>query len=69
MQSGNSDTGMQRIDLMSVYKVCRLNLNYLHVFCHVFQVHFRAYPTELLSPCEGEEAVKWSFINSMKEVG
>ncbi|CAM6114107.1 unnamed protein product [Calypogeia fissa] len=30
-------------------------------------VHFRAYPTELLSPCDGEEAVKWNFINAMKE--
>ncbi|CAA6655822.1 unnamed protein product [Spirodela intermedia] len=30
-------------------------------------VHFRGYPGELLTPCDGEEAVKWSFINSLKE--
>ncbi|XP_075501543.1 autophagy protein 5-like isoform X2 [Primulina tabacum] len=30
-------------------------------------VHFRGYPGNLLTPCEGEESVKWSFINSLKE--
>lgn len=30
-------------------------------------VHFRGYPANLLSPCEGEDSVKWSFINSLKE--
>ncbi|OVA14282.1 Autophagy-related protein 5 [Macleaya cordata] len=30
-------------------------------------VHFRGYPADLLSPCEGEDSVKWSFINSLKE--
>lgn len=30
-------------------------------------VHFRGYPADILSPCEGEDSVKWSFINSLKE--
>ncbi|XP_021742051.1 autophagy protein 5-like isoform X1 [Chenopodium quinoa] len=30
-------------------------------------VHFRGYPSNTLTPCEGEDAVKWSFINSLKE--
>ncbi|MED6113464.1 autophagy protein 5 [Stylosanthes scabra] len=30
-------------------------------------VHFRGYPSNLLLPCEGEDSVKWSFINSLKE--
>jgi len=30
-------------------------------------VHFRGYPSEILSPCEGEESVKWSYMNSLKE--
>lgn len=30
-------------------------------------VHFRGYPGHLLIPCEGEDSVKWSFINSLKE--
>ncbi|KNA20386.1 hypothetical protein SOVF_052660 isoform A [Spinacia oleracea] len=30
-------------------------------------VHFRGYPSNILAPCEGEDAVKWSFINSLKE--
>ncbi|KAL5743602.1 hypothetical protein ACOSQ2_026718 [Xanthoceras sorbifolium] len=30
-------------------------------------VHFRGYPANILIPCEGEDAVKWSFINSLKE--
>ncbi|KAF8398827.1 hypothetical protein HHK36_014689 [Tetracentron sinense] len=30
-------------------------------------VHFRGYPSDLLSPCEGEDSIKWSFINSLKE--
>eukprot|EP00250_Pteridium_aquilinum_P035144 c8702_g1_i1 orf=331-1443(-) len=29
-------------------------------------VHFRGYPSELL-PYEGEDAMKWNFINSLKE--
>ncbi|KAI5067092.1 hypothetical protein GOP47_0017620 [Adiantum capillus-veneris] len=29
-------------------------------------VHFRSFPSELL-PYEGEDAMKWSFINSLKE--
>nr|XP_023915575.1 autophagy protein 5-like [Quercus suber]POF25656.1 autophagy protein 5 [Quercus suber] len=31
-------------------------------------VHFRGYPSNILVPCEGEDSVKWSFINSLKEV-
>ncbi|KAL5125282.1 Autophagy protein 5 [Glycine soja] len=31
-------------------------------------VHFRGYPSIVLLPCEGEDSVKWSFINSLKEV-
>ncbi|PNX96772.1 autophagy protein 5-like [Trifolium pratense] len=31
-------------------------------------VHFRGYPSNLLLPCEGEDSVKWSFINSLKEL-
>lgn len=31
-------------------------------------VHFRGYPGNILTPCEGEDSVKWSFINSLKEV-
>lgn len=34
----------------------------------LLQVHFRGYPENILTPCEGEESVKWSFINSLKEV-
>lgn len=30
-------------------------------------VHFRGYPSNVLLPCEGEDSVKWSFINSLKE--
>lgn len=30
-------------------------------------VHFRGYPSNTLTPCEGEDDVKWSFINSLKE--
>ncbi|KAF3444281.1 hypothetical protein FNV43_RR13971 [Rhamnella rubrinervis] len=30
-------------------------------------VHFRGYPGSILIPCEGEESIKWSFINSLKE--
>ncbi|WOL13406.1 autophagy-related protein [Canna indica] len=30
-------------------------------------VHFRGYPGEVLTPCEGEDSVKWSYINSLKE--
>ncbi|KAH9308492.1 hypothetical protein KI387_036403, partial [Taxus chinensis] len=30
-------------------------------------VHFRGYPSDILSPCEGEDNVKWNFINSLKE--
>ncbi|KAL9408794.1 hypothetical protein AB3S75_047224 [Citrus x aurantiifolia] len=30
-------------------------------------VHFRGYPVHVLIPCEGEDSVKWSFINSLKE--
>ncbi|KAL6629283.1 hypothetical protein ACP70R_029048 [Stipagrostis hirtigluma subsp. patula] len=30
-------------------------------------VHFRGYPAEILSPCEGEDSVKWSYMNSLKE--
>ncbi|XP_068637030.1 autophagy protein 5-like isoform X2 [Aristolochia californica] len=30
-------------------------------------VHFRGYPTETLTPCDGEDCLKWSFINSLKE--
>ncbi|XP_059623279.1 autophagy protein 5 isoform X2 [Cornus florida] len=30
-------------------------------------VHFRGYPGSILTPCEGEDSVKWSFINSLKE--
>ncbi|XP_054797068.1 autophagy protein 5 isoform X2 [Prosopis cineraria] len=30
-------------------------------------VHFRGYPSNILLPCENEDSVKWSFINSLKE--
>ncbi|XP_050375982.1 autophagy protein 5 [Argentina anserina] len=30
-------------------------------------VHFRGYPGSVLIPCEGEDSIKWSFINSLKE--
>ncbi|CAA3011569.1 autophagy protein 5 isoform X1 [Olea europaea var. sylvestris] len=30
-------------------------------------VHFRGYPGKILTPCEGEDSVKWSFINALKE--
>lgn len=30
-------------------------------------VHFRGYPGNILVPYEGEDSVKWSFINSLKE--
>ncbi|KAG0502170.1 hypothetical protein HPP92_002242 [Vanilla planifolia] len=30
-------------------------------------VHFRAPPGDILIPCDGEDSVKWSFINSLKE--
>ncbi|CAI0449148.1 unnamed protein product [Linum tenue] len=30
-------------------------------------IHFRGYPSHLLIPCEGEDSVKWNFINSLKE--
>ncbi|PRQ48070.1 hypothetical protein RchiOBHm_Chr2g0106631 [Rosa chinensis] len=30
-------------------------------------VHFRGYPGNILIPCEGEDSIKWSFINSLKE--
>lgn len=32
------------------------------------QVHFRGYPGTVLIPCEGEDSVKWSYVNSLKEV-
>lgn len=32
------------------------------------QIHFRGYPSNVLIPCEGEDSVKWSFVNSLKEV-
>lgn len=31
-------------------------------------MHFRGYPGNILIPCEGEDSIKWSFINSLKEV-
>ncbi|XP_076951404.1 autophagy protein 5-like [Bidens hawaiensis] len=31
-------------------------------------VHFRGYPGNILTPCDdGEDSVKWSYINSLKE--
>lgn len=33
-----------------------------------WQVHFRGYPANILTPCENEDSVKWSYINSLKEV-
>ncbi|KAI9100018.1 hypothetical protein K1719_024236 [Acacia pycnantha] len=30
-------------------------------------VNFRRYPRNILLPCESEDTVKWSFINSLKE--
>ncbi|KAL8550084.1 hypothetical protein ACS0TY_008786 [Phlomoides rotata] len=30
-------------------------------------IHFRGYPENVLIPCEGEDSVKWSFINALKE--
>ena len=38
------------------------------IFLMLLQVHFRGYPGNILTPCEGEDSVKWSFINSLKEV-
>jgi hypothetical protein len=32
------------------------------------QVHFRTYPSDLLIPIEGEETIKWSYMNALKEV-
>lgn len=37
-------------------------------FCIFVQVHFTGYPGNILIPCDGEDSVKWSFINSLKEV-
>jgi autophagy-related protein 5 len=31
-------------------------------------IHFRGYPCNILIPCEGEDSVKWNFVNSLKEV-
>lgn len=31
------------------------------------QLHFRAYPVEVLTVCE-DDAVKWNFVNALKEV-
>uniref|UniRef100_J3L8Z8 Autophagy protein 5 n=1 Tax=Oryza brachyantha TaxID=4533 RepID=J3L8Z8_ORYBR len=30
-------------------------------------VHFRRYPSEILTPCDGEDSAKWSYMNSLKE--
>ncbi|KAH0895889.1 hypothetical protein HID58_045457 [Brassica napus] len=30
-------------------------------------IHFRGYPSNVLIPCEGEDSVKWNFVNSLKE--
>ncbi|KAG8076540.1 hypothetical protein GUJ93_ZPchr0006g42988 [Zizania palustris] len=30
-------------------------------------VHFRGYPAEILTPCDGEDITKWSYMNSLKE--
>ncbi|XP_051147337.1 autophagy protein 5 [Andrographis paniculata] len=30
-------------------------------------IHFRGYPGNILTPCEGEDSVKWSYINALKE--
>lgn len=30
-------------------------------------VHFRGYPANILTPCENEDSIKWSYINSLKE--
>ncbi|PON75258.1 Autophagy-related protein [Trema orientale] len=30
-------------------------------------VHFRGYPGTVLIPCEGEDSIKWNYINSLKE--
>jgi len=30
-------------------------------------IHFRGYPSNILIPCEGEDSVKWNFVNSLKE--
>lgn len=35
---------------------------------NLLQIHFRGYPGNVLIPCEGEDSVKWSFINALKEV-
>lgn len=32
------------------------------------QIHFRGYPSNVLIPCEGEDSIKWNFVNSLKEV-
>ncbi|KFK25942.1 hypothetical protein AALP_AA8G183000 [Arabis alpina] len=30
-------------------------------------IHFRGYPSNILIACEGEDSVKWNFVNSLKE--
>ncbi|KAK4430479.1 Autophagy protein 5 [Sesamum alatum] len=30
-------------------------------------IHFRGYPGNVLTPCEGEDSIKWSFIYALKE--
>ncbi|KAL3630363.1 autophagy protein 5 [Castilleja foliolosa] len=30
-------------------------------------IHFRGYPGNVLPTCEGEDSIKWSFINDLKE--
>lgn len=65
------------ISLMMVFPLLTLFPLYLQLFGKLdwifltlfLQVHFRGYPGNILVPCEGEESIKWSFINSLKEVG
>lgn len=46
-------------------QICKFHIMFWTVF---LQVHFRGYPANVLTPCEGEDSIKWSFINSLKEV-
>eukprot|EP00249_Psilotum_nudum_P012802 c23996_g1_i3 orf=182-1435(-) len=34
---------------------------------YMLQVHFRSYPSDVLIPCDGEDAVKWNYMNCLKE--
>ena len=44
---------------------CEPRTEFIHG--HNVQVHFKAYPAEVLTLCE-DESVKWNYINALKEV-